>query len=457
MDPEASGLQSLQGKISVGIDTYPCGDLHRPPGNGFGIQIRVHERQSCSKGIISARTDGSDRCFGLENISDTGDRIDALGVSHDQHGLQAPEIAICSPVLGQVDTGSCEPVRIQFQLGFKPLDKGKGIGCRSGKTGQDLATGERSDFAGITLDDGLTHGNLTITGNDRYAVFAYTHYGGAVPVGKAVILHEWHLERCREKVKTMAFSSEEIDRYARHLVLREIGGPGQQKLKSARVVLIGMGGLGAPAALYLAAAGVGHLTLVDGDIVSLSNLQRQVLYQTSDIGLLKSVAARDHLSGLNPEIVIHPVDRMADPALLAELAAANDLVLDGTDSFEVRFAVNRACVEAGTPLVSGAIGRWSGQVSVFSARPCYQCLVPELPPDAETCQLAGVVGALAGVIGSMMALEAIKLITGAGKSLEARLLIYDALTAETRTLRLPADPACPVCSTTGSSSKAGAR
>jgi len=140
---------------------------------------------------------------------------------------------------------------------------------------------------------------------------------------------------------------------------------------------------------------------------------------------------------------------MADVILLQELAATHDLVLDGTDRFDTRFEVNRACVKAGTTLVSGAIGRWSGQVSVFRGQPCYQCLVPESPTDAETCETVGVVGALAGVIGSMMALEAIKVIVGAGQSLEARLLVYDALSAEIRTLRLPADPACPVCSGQG--------
>ena len=243
----------------------------------------------------------------------------------------------------------------------------------------------------------------------------------------------------------MAFSDEEVERYARHLVLREIGGQGQQALKRARVLLVGAGGLGAPAALYLAAAGVGHIGLVDPDIVSLSNLQRQVLYDVTDIDAPKVVAARERLAGLNPnvEIACHP--HRLESSNAAALMAGYDLVLDGTDDFAVRFAVNAAAVRLGKPLVSGAIGRWTGQVGVFQGRPCYRCLVPDLPPDAETCAVVGVVGALAGVIGSMMAMEAIKIVTGAGEALIGRLLIYDALSAEVRTVRLPADPDCPVC------------
>jgi molybdopterin/thiamine biosynthesis adenylyltransferase len=244
----------------------------------------------------------------------------------------------------------------------------------------------------------------------------------------------------------MSFSDQEVERYARHLVLREIGGPGQQKLKAARVLLVGVGGLGAPAALYLAAAGVGRLGLLDPDEVSLSNLQRQVLYGVDDIGRGKALSAGLRLSQLNPEIELEPIPERLTEANARALIAPWDLVLDGTDDFGARFAVNAACVAEGKPLVSGAIGRWSGQVGVFPGRPCYQCLVPEIPPDAETCSAVGVVGALAGVIGAMMALEANKLITGAGEPLTGRLLIYDALDGETRTVRVSADPDCPVCS-----------
>lgn len=239
----------------------------------------------------------------------------------------------------------------------------------------------------------------------------------------------------------MTFSDAEIERYARHLVLREVGGPGQQRLKAARVLIVGAGGLGAPAALYLAAAGVGAITLCDPDVVDLSNLQRQVIYAEADVGRPKVEAAAARLASLNPNVRIEP----ARSPFHAGLVADHDLVLDGTDDFGVRFAVNAACLAADIPLVSGAIGRWTGQVGVFGRAPCYRCLVPEAPPDAETCVAVGVVGALAGVIGSMMALEAIKWITGAGEPLVGRLLIYDGLSGETRTVRIAADPECPAC------------
>jgi len=243
----------------------------------------------------------------------------------------------------------------------------------------------------------------------------------------------------------MTFSEAEVERYARHLVLREIGGPGQQALKAASVLVVGAGGLGAPASLYLAAAGVGRIVLIDPDDVDRSNLQRQVLYAEADIGRPKVEAAAQRLAALNPHIAIEPVRARLDAANAAELVRGVDLVLDGTDDFGVRFCVNAACVAGGRTLVSGAIGRWTGQVGVFRGRPCYRCLVPEIPPDAETCSAVGVVGALAGVIGSMMALEAVKLVAGAGEPLVGRLLVYDALAGETRTVRIGADPACEVC------------
>ncbi len=248
-----------------------------------------------------------------------------------------------------------------------------------------------------------------------------------------------------EGSRRVSFSQSEVERYARHLVLREVGGPGQQALKAARVLIVGAGGLGAPAALYLAAAGIGALRIVDPDVVELSNLQRQVLFETADVGVAKVEAATRRLAALNPHVAIEPVRGRFDAETAEGLIAGCDLVLDGTDSFETRLAVNAACVAAGAPLISGAIGRWTGQVGVFAGRPCYRCLVPEIPPDAETCSGVGVVGALAGVIGAMMALEAIKLIAGAGEALTGRLLVYDALSAETRTVRLAADPQCPVC------------
>ncbi len=243
----------------------------------------------------------------------------------------------------------------------------------------------------------------------------------------------------------MSFSDDEIERYARHLVLAEIGGPGQQRLKAARVAILGMGGVGAPAALYLAAAGVGGLRLIDDDRVALSNLQRQIAFSEDDLGRLKVEAGQARLTALNAHVEIEAAPERLTPDNAGWLLEGCDLVLDGTDDFATRFAANAACVASGVPLVSGALGRWSGQVGVFRGRPCYRCLVAEAPPDAETCARVGVVGAVAGVVGSMAALEAVKLITGAGEPLEGRLLLYDGLAGTARTVRLAADPACPVC------------
>ncbi|MGH7018066.1 MAG: HesA/MoeB/ThiF family protein [Caulobacteraceae bacterium] len=243
----------------------------------------------------------------------------------------------------------------------------------------------------------------------------------------------------------MSFSDEEVERYARHLVLREIGGAGQQKLKSANVAIIGAGGLGAPAALYLAAAGAGRLRLIDPDAVSLSNLQRQVLYGVSDLGALKVESAARRLASINPHVAVEAVAEKLDLHNAARLISGCDVVLDGTDDFATRFAVNAASFEASATLVSGAIGRWTGQIGVFAGAPCYRCLVPETPPEAETCSAVGVIGALAGVVGSMMALEAVKLLAGSGEPLAGRLLIFDALAGEARTVRISADPECPVC------------
>ncbi len=240
-------------------------------------------------------------------------------------------------------------------------------------------------------------------------------------------------------------TDDEIDRYARHLVLKEIGGPGQMKLKAAKVAIVGMGGIGAPASLYLAAAGVGTLGLIDDDAVSLSNLQRQVLYTTADIDIAKTSAARDYLSKINPytDYTVHAARLDEDNA--AAILSGYDIVIDGCDNFPTRLLVNRICHALKIPLVSAALGRWSGQLAVFDGAPCYQCLVPDVPPDAETCERVGVVGALAGIIGSMAALEAVKLISGAGQALRGQLLIFDGLTMQSRVVALSADPACPVC------------
>ncbi len=243
----------------------------------------------------------------------------------------------------------------------------------------------------------------------------------------------------------MSFSEDEIERYARHLVLAEVGGPGQQALKRARVAVVGLGGVGGPAVLYLAAAGIGTLVLIDDDAVALSNLQRQVQFGMGDLGAPKVEAAKAGLTALNPHVTVETQCTRLTPANAADLLAGADVIIDGTDDFGTRFAVNAACVGAGVPLVSGALGRWNGQVAVFAGKPCYRCLVAESPPDAEICARVGVVGALAGVVGSIAALEAIKIITGAGQALTGRLMLYDGLAGTARTVTVVRDPACPVC------------
>jgi molybdopterin/thiamine biosynthesis adenylyltransferase len=240
-------------------------------------------------------------------------------------------------------------------------------------------------------------------------------------------------------------TDDEIDRYARHLVLKEIGGLGQTKLKAAKVAIVGAGGIGCPAAQYLAAAGVGKLGLIDDDTVSLSNLQRQILFATEQVGAAKAMAAAVALQALNPHVDYYPLHVRLDEDNVARVLGRYDIVLDGCDNFPTRLLVNRVCHALDKPLVSAAIGRWSGQLAVFDGRPCYRCLVPEVPPDAETCERVGVVGALAGVMGTLAALEVIKLVTGAGDSLKGRLMIFDGLTMQSRVVKLTPEPQCPVC------------
>ena len=244
-------------------------------------------------------------------------------------------------------------------------------------------------------------------------------------------------------------SPDYVKRYARHLVLKEIGGAGQQALLAARVVIVGGGGLGGPAGLYLAAAGIGHITIIDDDVVEASNLQRQVQFVTTDIGMEKATVMADTLDDLNPDVQTKGhIGRLKNHNAEA-LLKDHDIIVDGVDDFETRFAINDAALALGIPLVSGALGRFDGQVSAFRSdkkSPCYRCFVPQIPPDAETCSQVGVVGALAGVIGSMMALEVVKLITGAGDPLIGKVWLFDGLKAEARTVALPQDPNCPACS-----------
>ena len=238
-------------------------------------------------------------------------------------------------------------------------------------------------------------------------------------------------------------------RYARHLVLKEIGGPGQNKLLASRLAIIGAGGLGGPAALYAAAAGIGHITIIDDDLVDLSNLQRQIQFSFNDIGQSKAKNLSATLSALNSDLTLTSHNQRLTAENAHKLLSGHDMIMDGTDSFETRFLINQASYDLNIPLMSGALGRFDGQVGLFNSSsdaPCYQCFVPSLPPHAETCSAVGVVGALAGVIGSMMSLEAIKYITGAGESLAGSIYLYDGLQSQGRRVRLPKDPNCPVCS-----------
>ena len=241
------------------------------------------------------------------------------------------------------------------------------------------------------------------------------------------------------------FSEREVERYARHLVLREVGGPGQQKLKAARVLLIGAGGIGAPAALYLAAAGVGRLGLVDDDRVALSNLQRQIIYEEADVGQAKAASAARRLRALNSDIVVEPIPVRLTPSNARELVSGWHLVIDGSDSFATRDVVGAACVAEGVALVAAALGRWEAQIVLLRARPCWRCYVSQPPADAEACAAVGVIGALAGVAGSMAALLAVRTLTGAGEERAGELMIFDALGWRARSVQVGADPGCEVC------------
>lgn len=240
-------------------------------------------------------------------------------------------------------------------------------------------------------------------------------------------------------------TDEEIERYRRHLVLRELGFEGQARLKGARVLVVGAGGVGCPAALYLAAAGVGLIEIADFDAVGLSNLQRQILFATEDVGRLKAEAAADRLEAVNTAVVVRPLGLRLDADNVAEAAAGCDLVLDGCDDFGTRLLVSDACVAAGVPLVSAAMLRWEGMVGAFRGAPCYRCLVNETPPDAELCVAAGVVGALGGVVGSWAALLAIRVLTGAGEDPWGRVTRFETLSGRVREATVLADPSCPAC------------
>ena len=250
--------------------------------------------------------------------------------------------------------------------------------------------------------------------------------------------------------------AEQTQRYARHLLLKEVGGQGQQKLLAARVLVIGAGGLGCPILSYLVAAGVGTIGIADDDVVALSNLQRQVLFATDDVGRAKTQAASNALRRLNPDATIIPHGRI-DENNAAAMIEGYDLIIEGVDNFETRYVLNRAALTAQKPWISAAVGRFDGQLSTFKPYespgllPCYQCLVPQAPlrEDQINCAEEGILGAVTGVLGTLAALEALKELLSLGDSLAGRLMVYDGLSGTFRTIGLPADPACAICTVHG--------
>lgn len=245
----------------------------------------------------------------------------------------------------------------------------------------------------------------------------------------------------------MSLSDRELDRYARHIVLREVGGAGQLKLKVARVAVVGAGGIGSAAIPALAAAGVGGLTIIDDDVIDRSNLQRQSIFRDDELGAGKAERATAFVTALNPDVTASPIEARIDAGNANALLDGHDLVLDGCNNFATRLAVSDACVSLGTPLVSAAAAMFQGQVGLFRGRPCYRCFVGDAfdAEDCDTCAENGVLGALTGTVGNFAALIAIRSILGIGEDPAGKLFLFDGATLDWRTMRLPADPACPAC------------
>lgn len=245
------------------------------------------------------------------------------------------------------------------------------------------------------------------------------------------------------------FSKEQIERYSRHIILKEVGGMGQTKLLESKVLLIGAGGLGSPIAVYLAAAGVGTLGIIDDDVVDLSNLQRQILHGTSDIGTPKTKSAQATIAEMNPDVKVIPINERINAENAFQILEQYDLIVDGCDNFQTRYLINDACVMLGKPIVHGSIFQFDGQVTVLypGKGPCYRCIFPEPPPAglAPSCQEAGVFGVLPGIIGTIQAVEAIKILLNIGDSLIGTLLLFDALTMSFNRMKLRQDENCPMC------------
>jgi molybdopterin/thiamine biosynthesis adenylyltransferase len=262
------------------------------------------------------------------------------------------------------------------------------------------------------------------------------------------------LAHLRAPITELDFSEEEIHRYSRHIVLPEVGGIGQKRINRAAVLVVGAGGLGSPVALYLAAAGVGKIGIVDNDIVDISNLQRQILHTTADVGRKKVESARETLLALNPHLEFVSHDVRLNSGNILEILADYDVVAEGSDNFPTKFLVNDACVMTGTPLSMAGIFRFSGQILTVipGQSPCYRCLIPQPPPPGAipSCQEAGVFGAMAGVVGVIQATEVLKLILGKGEVLSGRLLLFEALQMRFEPIEVKRNPECPVCSATPS-------
>ena len=241
--------------------------------------------------------------------------------------------------------------------------------------------------------------------------------------------------------------AEQVGRYQAHLVLPKIGAAGQSRLLRSRVLIVGVGGLGCPTALYLTASGVGTLGLLDDDTVDLTNLQRQVLYGTADIGKPKVHAARERLTGINPDVDLEPIEKRITASNAMDLVEGWDLVIDGSDNFATRYVVNDACVLSRIPLITGSIFQFEGQVTVLQppVSPCYRCLFRTTPREQPACRDAGVLAPLPGIIGSILATEAVKLIVNGDTALAGRLLLFDALESSSRSIRVQSDPSCPLC------------
>lgn len=251
----------------------------------------------------------------------------------------------------------------------------------------------------------------------------------------------------------MDFTDAQLERYARHIILKEVGGAGQIALLNAKVLVVGAGGLGAPLLMYLAAAGVGTLGIIDDDVVELSNLQRQVIHHTADVGTAKVVSAAEKLQALNPDVKLELMQERLTPENAADIIGAYDIVADGTDNFKTRHLVSDTCVALEKTLVSAALGPFEGQLATFKPHagnglPCYRCFLPTepAPDDQRTCSDFGILGAVAGVVGSLQALEVLKEITGVGDSMAGKMLMIDAISMNMRKIGLPKDPGCPICS-----------